>query len=204
MAYWFDLLFSAGFERVLVNTHYLPEVVRKYVEDSPWVGRVDVVHEDLILGTGGTVLANQAWFEGKTFVVAHADNLTIFDVKAFMDSHIHRPHGCFITMMTFDTDAPQTCGIVEENSGVVVAFHEKVSNPPSTRANAAVYIFEPEVLAFMASLNKPVIDLSTEVLPQYLGRMCTYHNTKYHRDIGNVESLRLAESEYGLIVGQNK
>jgi mannose-1-phosphate guanylyltransferase len=99
-------------------------------------------------------------------------------------------------MMTFDTDAPQTCGIVEERAGVVVAFHEKVANPPGTRANAAVYIFEPEVIAFMAKLKKAVIDLSTEVLPHYLGRMCTFHNDQYHRDIGNLESLAMAEREF--------
>ena len=197
MAYWLDLLFSAGFDRALVNTHYLPEVVRAFVANGPWVSRVDLVHEDPILGTGGTVLANAAWFEGQPFLVAHADNLTVFDVRGFVARHANRPPGCEITMMTFDTDVPQTCGIVEERGGLVVAFHEKVTNPPGTRANAAVYIFEPEVIAFMATLNKAVIDLSTEVLPHYLGRMCTFHNDQYHRDIGNLESLALAEQEFG-------
>ncbi len=196
MAYWFELLFAAGFERALVNTHYLPEVVRSYVTQSPWSAQVDLVHEDPILGTGGTVLANAAWFGNQPFLVAHADNLTVFDAHRFVERHAQRPPGCAITMMTFDTDAPQTCGIVEERGGVVVAFHEKVANPPGKRANAAVYIFEPEVVAFMATLNKSVIDLSTEVLPHYLGRMCTFHNDQYHRDIGNLESLALAEREF--------
>ena len=196
MAYWFDLLFEAGLERALVNTHYLPEAVLNFVSQSPWSGNVDLVHEDSILGTGGTVLANAAWFEAKPFLVAHADNLTVFNLKEFIHRHMNRPHGCVITMMTFDTDAPHSCGIVEELDGVVVAFHEKVDNPPSSLANAAVYIFEPEVISFMASLNKSVIDLSTEVLPHFLGRMCTYQNHHYHRDIGNIESLLLAEQEF--------
>lgn len=197
MAYWFDLLFQAGLERALVNTHYLPAAVRDFVSQSPWTGKVDLVHEDPILGTGGTVLANAAWFEAKPFLVAHADNLTVFDVNEFVNRHLSRPHGCVITMMTFDTDAPHTCGIVEELDGVVVAFHEKVDNPPGSRANAAVYIFEPEVIEFMSSLKKSVIDLSTEVLLHFLGRICTYHNRHYHRDIGNLESLALAEQEFG-------
>ena len=202
MAYWLDLLFPAGFERALVNTHYLSKVVREFVAHSPWLSRVDLVHEELILGTGGTVLANAAWFEGQPFLVAHADNLTVFDVRGFVARHANRPPGCAITMMTFDTDAPQTCGIVEERAGVVVAFHEKVANPPGTRANAAVYIFEPEVIAFMATLNKSVIDLSTEVVPYFLGRMCTFHNSQYHRDIGNLKSLALAEREFGRMPGR--
>jgi len=71
-----------------------------------------------------------------------------------------------------------------------------VINPPSEIANAAVYIFEPEVLSFLESLGREVIDLSTEVLPRFLGKIRTYRNAGYHRDIGSPESLRQAEREY--------
>jgi mannose-1-phosphate guanylyltransferase len=55
---------------------------------------------------------------------------------------------------------------------------------------------EPEVVGFIASLGRLVIDLSTEVIPYFLGRIATFHNAGYHRDIGTPESLRRAESEY--------
>ena len=100
-------------------------------------------------------------------------------------------------MMTFKTDAPQSCGIVELNSrGVVQQFHEKVDNPPGDLANAAVYIFEPTVISFLASLGRDIVDISTEVLPAYLGRIQTFLNEDYHRDIGTPESLVLAELEF--------
>jgi len=194
---WFRLLFEGGIEAVLVNTSYLSQQVRTHVAASPWLSRITLVHEDSLLGTGGTVLANRAFFGREAVLVAHSDNLTRFDPAAFIARHRSRPTACAITMMTFDTDAPQTCGIAEENAeGVVVAFHEKVANPPGKRANGAVYIFEPDVLDFLAGLGKPVIDLSTEVLPAFLGRIYTFHNADYHRDIGTMESLRLAETEY--------
>jgi mannose-1-phosphate guanylyltransferase len=197
LQYWFDLLFPEHVEQALINTHYLPQVVRDYVAASPWRDRVTLVHEDELLGTGGTVLANAGFFQGGPFLVAHADNLTDFDVTAFFDRHLHRPKGALITMMTFETDSPQSCGIVEEDSdGLVVAFHEKVANPPGNHANAAVYIFEPEVVAFMEALGKPVIDISTEVIPAFLGRIAAWHNHGYHRDIGTPESLRAAEGEF--------
>ena len=197
LAYWLDLLGTAGIEAVLVNTHYLPEQVRSFVRGSPWRSRVTLVHEAALLGTGGTILANRSFLGNGAFLVAHADNLTRFDVAAFIARHRTRPSGALITMMTFRTDAPQTCGIVEQDTrGVVTAFHEKVPNPPGDEANAAVYIFEPAVLEFLALLGRPVIDLSTEVIPHFLGRICTYPNRGYHRDIGNLESLRRAEVEF--------
>jgi mannose-1-phosphate guanylyltransferase len=197
LGYWFDMLLPNGVERVLVNTHYLPLPVRSFVANSVWHDSVEIVHEEELLGTGGTVIKNRGFLGRGPFMVAHADNLTRFDVGAFITAHESRAGGVDITMMTFSTDTPQSCGIVEVDArGVVIGFHEKVSNPPSNHANAAVYIFEPSVIDFLASLDKDVIDISTEVLPRYLGRIQAFHNSDYHRDIGTPESLGLAEREF--------
>ncbi len=197
LAYWLDMLLINGIERVLVNTHYLPEAVDAFVKQSVWVNQIDIVYEPILLGTGGTVLSNRNYFSDRPFMVAHADNLTRFDVKRFIDAHENRASGTDITMMTFKTDAPQSCGIVElDSSGVVQQFHEKVDNPPGDLANAAVYIFEPTVIDFLVSLGRDVVDISTEVLPAYLGRIQTFLNDDYHRDIGTPESLALAELEF--------
>lgn len=197
LGYWLDMLLPNGVERVLVNTHYLSDAVREFVAASAWRDSIEMVHEEELLGTGGTVLRNRDFLAGGPFMVVHADNLTRFDVRAFIHAHDCRPSGVDITMMTFDTDAPQSCGIVELDSrGVVIKFHEKVAKPPSNHANAAVYIFEPSVIGYLASLGKAVIDISTEVLPRYLGRMQAFNNSDYHRDIGTPESLALAEREF--------
>ena len=197
LAYWLDLLGHGGFEQILVNTHYMPDKVQQFVAESPWRDRVTLAHETTLLGTGGTVLANREFIGGDSVLVAHADNLTRFDVRAFVHRHARRPPGVHMTMMTFDTDTPQSCGIVEtDERGVVTAFHEKVADPPGTRANGAVYIFTPRVVAFMSGLGKKVVDLSTEVVPEFLGAIQTFHNDDYHRDIGTLASLRRAEKEF--------
>jgi len=197
LGYWLDMLLPNGIDRVLVNTHYLPDAVREFVAASSWRDSIVMAYEDELLGTGGTVLRNRDFLTGGPFMVVHADNLARFDVRAFIRAHADRPDGVDITMMTFDTDVPQSCGIVElDERGVVVRFHEKVAAPPSNHANAAVYIFEPSVIDFLDALGKDVIDISTEVLPSYLGRMQAFHNSDYHRDIGTPESLLLAEREF--------
>ncbi len=197
LGYWLDMLLPDGIDRILINTHYLPDAVRSFVAASRWKDAVELVHEDELLGTGGTIVKNRTFFGDRPFLVAHADNLTRFDVKAFAARHAARAPGVEITMMTFATDAPRSCGIVElDDRGIVMAFHEKVSNPPGNHANAAVYIFDPTAVDFMESLRKPFVDVSTEVIPRFLGRIQTFHNTDYHRDIGTPESLAAAEQEF--------
>ncbi|MBM3359105.1 MAG: nucleotidyltransferase family protein [Betaproteobacteria bacterium] len=195
--YWLELLLTGGIESILVNTHYFPEKVSDFVGASRWKDRVTLMHEEVLLGTGGTILHNRKFFRDEAFLVAHADNLTRFDVRAFIARHASRPPEVVVTMMTFATDAPQSCGIVvEDDKGIVRDFHEKSPNPPGNRANAAVYVFEPEIIKFLESLGRSTIDLSTEVLPRYLGRIRTHFNTMYHRDIGTPNSLRKAELEF--------
>ncbi|MGJ4886113.1 MULTISPECIES: nucleotidyltransferase family protein [unclassified Bradyrhizobium] len=195
--YWLDLVFEGGIERALLNTHWLAEQVRAHVAQSRWRDRIDLVHEDELLGTGGTVLANRAWFGDQPFLVAHADNLTDFDVAGLLAAHRNRPPGCIMTMLAFRTDDPSSCGILElDDQHRVIAFHEKVKNPPGNLANGAVYVFDPAVIADIAALGKPIVDLSTEIIPNYLGRIFCVETSGYHRDIGNPESLRRAHLEF--------
>jgi mannose-1-phosphate guanylyltransferase len=195
--YWLDLVFQGGIERVLLNTHWLAPQVQAHVMASPWADRIDQVYEATLLGTGGTVLANRDWFQNQSFLLAHADNLTDFDVAGLIAAHEGRLAGHAITMLGFRTDDPSSCGILElDRQNTVLAFHEKVANPPGNLANGAVYIFEPEVIDAIAALERPVVDLSTEIIPNYLGRILCAETDGYHRDIGNPESLRRANSEF--------
>lgn len=197
LAHWLDLLLPNKISEVLINTHYLPDLVQNFVNTSPWKPFITLVYESVLLGTAGTILKNRNFLAEECFLLAHADNLTRFNVNAFIDAHHNRQPGVVITMMTFKTDTPESCGIVELNHhGVVIAFHEKSPLNRGTLANAAVYILEPSVIDFLDSLNKEVIDFSTEVLPHYLGRIQTFHNHDYHRDIGTPKSLSLAEIEF--------
>ena len=148
------------------------------------------------IATAKRPIANHAFFEGGTTLLVHADNWCQCDFGDFLNWHRNRrPKLCLITMMTFDSPSPQTCGIVEtDGEDVVVAFHEKKANPPGSRANGAVYLIEPEVLKWLEEQPR-ITDFSTEVLPHFLGRITTWHNKDIHRDIGTLPMLKLAQSD---------
>lgn len=195
---WLDRLFSGNaVEHAVVNTHYLAEQVEAFVAASPWRDRVTLVHEEELLGTGGTLLNVRRHLGAGAVLMAHADNLTDIDIAAFQQAHARRPEAALMTMALFETDSPQSCGIVEcDGEGLVTAFHEKVANPPGRLANAAVYILEPEVIDLIAGLGRPVVDFSTEVIPRLAGRIYTFPIDGYHRDIGSPEALALANREW--------
>ena len=207
LEHWITMLVNGGVYPLLVNLHHHAEKVANYINISSNKEFVTTVYEEKLLGTAGTLLKNKSFFANERkeqLMLVHADNLSIFNVQAFVNSHKNRPTGCEITMMTFKTRTPHTCGIIEtDEKGCVQAFHEKVANPPGDMANGAVYIAEPSIFDFLASLNKEFIDFSTEVIPNLIGRINTFHNDVYHRDIGTIENYKMACQEFPKIARQS-
>jgi mannose-1-phosphate guanylyltransferase len=197
--YWLELLGPAlDCSEIIINTHHLPEPVRRYVAQSPYRNKITLAHEEALLGTGGTLIAQLPNLLGDDALVAHADNLTLFKLSEFQSAFFNRPVGCLATMMSFVTDSPQACGIIELDSrGVLKGFHEKVVDPPGRLANAAVFLFGREALDIIETMTvSSPFEISLEIVPRFLGRMNTWHNTTYHRDIGNPASLAAAESDF--------
>lgn len=195
---WLQMLIEGGVERVLVNTHYLGSVIRAYLQTSPWHDRVDLVDEKVLLGTGGTLLANRAWFGPGPLLVTHGDNASELDIRAFTRAHAGRSVGILATMALFRADNPQSCGIVVmDGSKVIREFHEKQANPPGNLANAAAFVFEPEIFDYLAGTGNGMIDLSAEIIPRLIGRIQGFEINGYHRDIGTPESLEMARKHYG-------
>ncbi len=202
--YWIELLGKGGITELLINLHHLPDAVKSYVRSCRRPVNLTTVYEEKLLGTGGTLLKNRKFFRNEPCVLVHADNLSSFDVRDFIRRYQERENRVEITMMTFHAAEPETCGIVElDERGIVRAFHEKMRNPPGNLANAAVYVLSPSVIDFLAGLGKEVIDFSTEVLPHFMGRINTFHNAIYHRDIGTLPSLLAAQREYPVAVAKH-
>ncbi len=198
LSYWLDALMGdPRVDRVLVNTHHLHEQVTTFVEQSRWRDRIDLVHETELLGTGGTILANRAYFgEGPVFV-AHADNLTDASLGTLFDAHFAAPGDILATLLAFHTRTPSSCGILELDDGHrVTGFHEKVANPPGNLASGAVYVFAPEVLDRIAARGHRFVDLSTEILPGLLGRMLAIEHDGFFMDIGTPEALAEARRAF--------
>ena len=208
--YWLEQLDSCtSINRVFVNTHYLSEHVHTFLKNSMFTSKVHIIAENRLWGTGGTLArlieAHDVFYDG--LLVAHADNLSLFKLDDFLQRHHRRPEYCSATVMTFDTDTPSSCGIFKLNrQQVVTEFFEKPSSPPGKLANGAVFAFSPDALLRLmkqfSSIEIPLVnsgevfDLCRDFLPLLVGKLWTFHNDVYHRDIGTPASLAVANNDF--------
>jgi mannose-1-phosphate guanylyltransferase len=193
---WLEQLTENGIEEFLINSHYLSEQVQKFIENSGFKNRVTIFHEPEILGTLGTLKSTLGFWKDESVLIAHADNLCLCSWQKFQQKFFSKSDDVMATMMVFNTDTPQSCGIIEYNdSGLVTSFHEKVEHPPSNLANAAIYLFDSRVSQLIEQSTQQESDISLHFIPKLLGKLDFWPTDGYLRDIGSLESLAKAESD---------
>jgi mannose-1-phosphate guanylyltransferase len=195
LEYWLENLTNNGVESILINTHYLSEKVENYIINSKYKDNCKLVYENVLLGTAGTLISNFNFIGQDECILIHADNYCITDLSKLINAHTNRQHGSLLTMMTFKTNNPESCGIVEINQyGIVENFHEKIKNPPGNLANGAVYILSVEFLNILKSEYSFAKEFTTEILPNFFGKIHTYETKEIFLDIGTPENYYLANN----------
>tara|TARA_B100000963_G_C22581631_1_gene651113 strand:- start:206 stop:925 length:720 start_codon:yes stop_codon:yes gene_type:complete len=191
---WLDKLEKIGAEKVLINTHYLAEQVDKFIANQHNRNiEISNFYEKKLYGTAATLIANETFFLNSTCIVIHADNFTTLDLNDLVRAHKNRPPHCLLTMLTFKTDNPSNCGIVNvDSNGVVQSFHEKSSESHGNLANGAIYVFENNLLTWLLKNYPEVKDFSTEVIPKLMGRIYSFKTSQPFIDIGTYKALNTA------------
>jgi mannose-1-phosphate guanylyltransferase len=191
---WLDAFGRAGVDEVLVNTHHLPELVSRHIEQRSGLPRARTFFEKELLGSAGTLVAHKKWLEDDDmFLACYADNLTDFDLGSLVD--FHREGVAAATLTVFHAPQPSACGIVELDAAQqVVGFVEKPVHPKSNLANAGMYAFDPKVLDEIDP--EPPRDIGYDLLPRLVGQARAISVEGYFRDIGTPEAYRLAQQEW--------
>lgn len=185
---WLSKLEVANIKSADINTHWLAEIVQNFVSAYDGPVSLNSHFEEILLGTAGTLRKiSEAKLIDNPVLVAHADNYTNLDLDTLFN--FHSSHLQPITMTVFQTKQPERCGVVLTNDeGIVLDFHEKRSKPCSNIANAAVYIFDPEIFTFLQN-DPSIMDISNDLIPHYLGEIKTFRHDGFLIDIGTSESL---------------
>lgn len=191
---WLDEFARVGVDEVLINLHYLPEVVRDHVASRTGAPAVRLVYEPHLLGSAGTLVANREWVaDDEFFLACNADNLTDFDLLELIDAHRARRPAATLTV--FHSETPSAGGVVElDESGRVIGFAEKPAQPVSDLVNAGIYALRTSLLDEVG--GPPPVDIGYDLLPRLVGRAYAVPVESYFRDIGTPEAYRRARQEW--------
>ena len=191
---WLAALDDAGIDEVLVNLHYLPDVVTDYLATRAGTPRVRTSYEPELLGSAGTLAANRDWVAGEEFFLAcYADNLTDFDLRLLIDAH--RRRDVVATLTAFHSENPSAGGVLElRGDGLIVGFEEKPEQPVSDLTNAGIYAFHPKVLDEIPATRPS--DIGFDLLPALIGRASAVPIDGYFRDVGTLDAYRRAREEW--------
>jgi mannose-1-phosphate guanylyltransferase len=191
---WLDAFDRAGVDEVLVNLHYLPDVVKRHIAARSGPPSIRTFFEPELLGSAGTLFANREWVEDEElFLACYADNLTDFDLRSLIDAH--REDHTIATLTVFHSENPSAGGVMELDAiGRVTSFMEKPREPVSDLTNAGMYAFHPSVLTELD--GTPPCDIGYDLLPRLVSRARAVLVEGYFRDIGTPDAYRRAREEW--------
>ena len=145
------LLKSHGFEDVVSNLHYLPDLIKKYFGDGSSLGmNIDFRFEPELSGDAGGVRACRNFFGQETFIVLMGDLLTDADLSRVFAEHKRK--GALATIGTKRVaDVSQFGVVVTDERGFITGFQEKpaAEEALSDFASTGIYILEPEIFDYM-------------------------------------------------------
>ena len=194
--FWIESLVNSGVKEILINTHYMHDKVLEYTNSCKYKKFIKISYEDKLLGTAGSLLRNRSFFGDKGGLFIHADNFCLSNLKRFYQGHFNRPNNCLVTMMTFISENPKSCGIVEvDEKNILIDFHEKVKQPPGNLANGAIYFLSKSFIKNIGNIGN-LNDFSNDVIPKYFGKIYTYPADGLLLDIGSMEAYKKINQIY--------
>ena len=198
LEHWLTKLEEIECDACLVNTHYLSEKVHNFLKNRK-KSRMNIkeIYEEELCGTAGTLIKNSNFFKDCKTLMIHTDNMTNFDLKQLILANSRRPNNCLVTMLTFKTESPSRSGIVlKDKNNVLVEFMEKIKDPPSNIANAAIYLFDNDFINKLMIEIPNAKDFSLDVIPKFLNRIYTFHTVDTFIDIGTFANLKKARKVF--------
>jgi mannose-1-phosphate guanylyltransferase len=191
---WLTLCREFGIEEVLINVHSHGDSVRRFVDEYKDGLEIRLFEEKELLGSAGTLLANQNWVRKETsFWVFYADVLTTTNLTQLQD--FHNRHGQIATIGVYEVPDPSRCGIVQvDHHGMVRDFVEKPIVPIGNLAFSGLMLATPAVLDLIPDTTPA--DLGFHVLPKIVGRMTAYRIRDFLIDVGTLETYQAAQESW--------
>lgn len=188
-----DKLKKHGFDEIMVNLHYLGDIIKDHLGDGSKLGvKLAYALEDQLWGDAGSVKRSEEFLKGDTFIVVGGDDISDINLTELLQ--FHKAKKAVSTLALSLVDDPSEYGIVlTDDDGRITKFLEKPKGQVvfSNTANTGVYVFEPEVFDIIPTGAS--FGFGHNVFPRLLEEdkpMYGYITSAYWKDVGNLQVYR--------------
>lgn len=187
-----------GFHRISISVNYRREMVQDHFGDGSRFGvEIDYIEEDRPMGTAGALSLLPERPTGP-FIVMNGDLLVSLRFDALV--RFHRDLGAAGTLVVREYEQQVPYGVVRTEGDLMVAIEEK----PVARyyVNGGIYVLSPEALDRIEPgqpLDMPTLLTRLKDAGRPVG---VYPLRDYWRDIGRIDDLEAARSEFGSVFGE--
>ncbi len=187
-----------GFQHISISVNYRKEIVQDYFGDGKKFGvDIDYIEEDAPLGTAGA-LSLLKERPTRPFIVMNGDLLVSLRFDRLLK--FHKDLDATGTLVVREHEYQVPYGVVRSENDLMTGIDEK----PVERyfVNGGIYVLSPEALDEIPkgeALDMP--SLLTN-LTDTGKRVAVFPMSEYWRDIGRIDDLEAARTEFGKIFGK--
>jgi mannose-1-phosphate guanylyltransferase/phosphomannomutase len=198
LQYQLEHLKRHGVTEIVINLHYLSEVIEAYFGDGSELGlKIFYSLEEKPLGTAGAVKLAEEHFTDEPLIVLNGDILTDIDLTEMID--FHRINRARVTLAMIKVADPTSYGLIfTEENGQISRFLEKPSWDEATvdTVNAGIYILDPSVFRYVPrheaySFERGLFPLLLQLNERVFG----YTTDSYWLDIGSPQKYLQAHND---------
>ena len=204
LAYILANLKRHGFDEIVINLHFKPEMIRDFFKDGSSMGmRLTYSHEPELLGTAGGLKKVETFFSGESaFLVHYGDIVTDQDFAAMW--RFHQERGASATLLLHQRKGSNSV-VTLDNENRIIGFLERPTEETrqghtSPWVNSGACICTPEVFQQIPANTQ--CDLPRDIFTKLVGTRSVFGFplTGYRCAVDSPE--RLAEAHAALAAGR--
>ncbi len=197
-----ELLASAGFQRFIINSHYLADRMEEHFNQERFKSsNITLVHEPEILGTGGGIKNIRSLVNSENFLTFNSDIVIdrTFNPADLLKQHLSDAKKPVVTMVLRDSADAKSFGLlgVDKQGAVVELLGDKFNQKEvvSRLMYTGIQVLSQKVFDYMPATK--VFGMTEEVYPAVLNSgelIGSVVYDGYWNDAGTPERLKEGEN----------
>jgi dTDP-glucose pyrophosphorylase len=189
-----DCFIEQGYRKFFISVNYLSEHIEEHFGDgSQYNIEIDYIREDKQLGTAGA-LSLLPMRPQHPLIVMNGDLLTRVNFSNML--HFHQEHDALATMAVREYEMQVPYGVLKLHDNFVKGIEEKPIN--KYFVNGGIYVLSPEILDDIPQNQYLDMPIFLQSLIHYHEKVCAFPIREYWMDVGGIEELKKAQTEWNL------